>query len=56
MSDLLQKCLIKTCITLRDTRDMRVSTKISYLIFYKTTTKYIYLESARRDLQNNVKI
>jgi len=40
----------------RDTRDMRVLTKISYWIFYKTTTKYIYLESARQDLQNDVKL
>jgi len=40
----------------RDTRDMGVWTKISYWIFYETTTKYICLESARRDLQNDVKI
>ena len=45
-----------TYVTLRDTRYMRVWTKISYWIFYKTTTKYIYLESTRRDLQNDVKI
>ncbi len=38
------------------TRDMRVWTKLSYWIFYKTTTKYIYLESAWQDLQNGVKI
>jgi len=25
-------------------------------MFYKTTTKYKYLKSARRDLQNDVKI
>jgi len=33
-----------------------VWSKITYGIFYKTITKYIYLESARRDLQNGVKI
>ena len=31
-------------------------TKISYWIFYQALTKYIYLESARRDLKNGVKI
>ncbi len=30
-----------TYVTLRDTRDMRVWTKISYWIFYETRTKYI---------------
>jgi len=48
-----------TYVTLRDTRDirdMRVWTRISYWIFYKTTAKYKYLESAQRDLQNDVKI
>ena len=40
----------------RDTRVMRVLTKISYWIFYKTTTKYLYLESARLNLQNDEKI
>ena len=48
-----------TYVTLRDTRDTRdtrVWTRISYWIFYKTTTKYKYLESAQRDLQNDVKI
>ncbi len=34
----------KTYVTLRDTRDMKVWTKISYWIFNKNTTKYIYLE------------
>ena len=33
-----------------------VWSKISYRIFYQTPTKYIYLESAHRDLQNGVKI
>ncbi len=33
-----------------------VWSKISYIIFYQTQTKYIYLESAHRDLQNGVKI
>jgi hypothetical protein len=33
-----------------------VWSKISYRIFYQTPTKYIYLESTHRDLQNGVKI
>jgi len=33
-----------------------VWSKISYRIFYQTPTKYMYLESTRRDLQNGVKI
>jgi len=41
--------------TFRDTRDMSVWTKKLYCIFYQTLSKYTYLESARRDLQNDVK-
>ncbi len=33
-----------------------VWSKISYWIFYQTLTKYIYLESAHRDLQNGVNV
>jgi len=33
-----------------------VWSKISYWIFYQALTKYIYLESARQDLQNGEKI
>jgi len=43
-------------ITYVTLRDMRVWTKISYWILYETTTKYMCLESSRRDLQNDVKI
>ena len=37
-------------------QNSRVWSKISYRIFYQNPTKYIYSESARRDLQNGVKI
>jgi len=44
-----------TYVKFRDTRNMSVWTKISYWMFYQTPIKYIYLDSARRYLQNGVK-